>query len=266
MLAKLLKFTIGATLGLTLASPANAGRVVVNHDEWTLSDAGFTNAGATNVSAFVSNLAGFMNSNGGGCSFLVYSSNFGLTGSSFQTAMTTAGCSLTYDTGAFNIGVGTLASYDGVFLALNPNTYNAAALAAYVNSGGSAYIAAGTGFGGAALEAAHWNAFLNGFGLNLEGGLSYNGFVGTDPVQQSHPLETGVEQLFYNNGNTVSLFGVNPNAQIIEFFDSSPPLGLIGVYDNVAAQVPEPGTLLMLALALLAMLALTRAGRRPHRI
>ena len=70
--------------------------------------------------------------------------------------------------------------------------------------------------------------------------------------------------LFYDNGNTVSPFGVNANAQIIEFSDSG--VGVLGVYDNTVAPVPEPGTLLMLALGFLAMFAVTWTGRQRHRV
>jgi hypothetical protein len=104
----------------------------------------------------------------------------------------------------------------------------------------------GTGVGGSVTEAGVWNPFLYGFGLTL--GAACNGCFGVDAVAQSHPLEAGVAQLYFDNGNTVSLFGSNPNAQIIEF--SSQGLGLIGVYDSAAAQVPEPETLALLGAAL----------------
>lgn len=253
----LLRAVLTAALACTLAPAAFAGRIVVNHDEWTLSNSGATLAGAANVATFVGNLASFMNIDGGGCNYLVYSSNFGLTQSAFTGGMAAAGCSVTTYTGAFNTGAGTLAGYDGVFLALNPSSYDLAALTAYINGGGSAYIAAGTGAGGAAAEAAVWNPFLNLFGLNL--GSSYNGCCGVDPMQVSHAIETGVSQLYYNNGNSVSLVGANPNAQVIEF--SNTGLGLIGVYDDIVITgVPEPASW---ALALLALGALgqARAGR-----
>lgn len=251
---------VAATLLATaVAAPAFAGRIIVNHDEWTLSNTGASQAGASNVSTFIANVASFMNINGGPCSFLVYSSNFGLTQGAFTGGLTGAGCSVTPYTGPFNTGVGTLANYDGVFLASAPTTYSPADLTAYVNSGGSAYIAAGTAVGlNSGTEAALWNAFLNPFGLTL-GGVAYNGCCGVDPVQQTHPIETGVQQLYSNNGNTVSLFGANPNAQIVEF--SNQGLGLIGVYDNVAS-VPEPGSLLLLALALVAVVVARRPSLR----
>jgi hypothetical protein len=246
----LFRFMIASALAFAFAPAAFAGRIIVNHDEWTLSDTGASTAGAANVSTFIGNFASFMNIDGGACNFLVYSSNFGVTQAAFNNGMSAAGCSVTAYTGVFNTGVGTLADYDGVFLALPPSTYDPTALASYVNSGGSAYIAAGTGVGGAAVEAALWDPFLNLFGLDL--GAAYNGCCGVDSVEVTHVIETGVSQLYYNNGNTVTLVGGNPNAQIIEF--SGTGLGLIGVYDDVGVTpVPEPGTLLCLLLALVAL-------------
>ena len=57
-----------------------------------------------------------------------------------------------------------------------------------------------------------------------------------------HPIFSGVSDLYYNNGNTVQLFGANPNAQIVESLIGGP--GLIGVYDDTSA-VPEPTTWLL---------------------
>ena len=246
----LVGFMIATALAFVFAPAAFAGRIIVNHDEWTLSDTGASTAGAGNVSTFIGNVASFMDVDGGACNFLVYSSNFGVTQATFTSGMSAAGCSVTAYTGVFNTGVGTLADYDGVFLALPPSTYDPTALASYVNSGGSVYIAAGTGVGGSVFEAGLWNPFLNLFGLDL--GATYNGCCGVDSVEVTHVIEAGVSQLYYNNGNTVSLVGGNPNAQIIEFSGTS--LGLIGVYDDIeVTPVPEPGTLLCLLLALAAL-------------
>jgi hypothetical protein len=257
----LVRFMIATALAFVFAPTAFAGRIIVNHDEWTLSDTGAASAGAANVSTFIGNVASFMNIDGGACNFLVYSSNFGVTQAAFTSGMSAAGCSITAYTGVFNTGVGTLADYDGVFLALPPATYDPTALASYVNSGGSAYIAAGTGIGGSVVEAGVWDPFLNLFGLDL--GAAYNGCCGVDPVEVTHVIETGVSQLYYNNGNTVTLVGGNPNAQIIEF--SGTGLGLIGVYDDVGVTpVPEPGTLLCLVLALAAIRQIWSARRSPR--
>ena len=130
MLVKVLKPGLGLAIALTFASAAHAGRIVVNNDEWTLSNTGFAQAGAANVTTFVANLASFMNINGGGCSFLVYSAPGGLAfgQSNFQAAMTAAGCGLTpfTNTFAFDAGPNKLANFDGVFLALPPDDYNPA--------------------------------------------------------------------------------------------------------------------------------------------
>ena len=57
---------------------------------------------------------------------------------------------------------------------------------------------------------------------------------------------SGVAALNQNNGNSISLFGANPNAQIIA--SSASGQGLYAVYDDTqSSPVPEPTSLLLLA-------------------
>jgi len=255
---------VGVATLVLLSGGAQAGRIVVNHDEWTLANTGYASAGAGNVNQFVTNLAGFMNIDGGAFSVLIFSTNFGLTQASFATSLSSLGAVVTTTTAAATWDAG-LGIYDAVFLAGNvpPATY-VTDLTDYVNAGGSVYIAAGTAQGlNAATEAALWNPFLNAFGLDL--GVVYNGCCGVDLADGGHPLLAGVTQLYYDNGNTVSTTGTSPFAQIIERRSTAgtAPIGLIGVFDDVGVTtVPEPAGLALLGLALAGLALARRAARR----
>jgi hypothetical protein len=224
------------------------GTIVVDNDEWTLSDAGFGAEGIPNGTAYAQNAAKFLT--GGSGSILIYSDNFGFTSSGLQTALTTGGYSVTEDPSVLTpFTAASLSAYKAVFLggdALSAGEISA--LQTYENSGGGVYIGAGTGtFGSAATEAAQWNSFLNPYGLNL--GSVYNGEFGVIPVVSTSPVLAGVTGLFYDNGNTVSASG---SAQVIT---SDGQVGLIGTYSSSSSSVPDDvstGVLAAMSVALLA--------------
>ena len=168
------KILTGLATGLFLVGMvgmANANKIVLANDEWTLSD-NYWETGTTDPGVFVTNVASWFTDGSTG-SFLAYSSNFGLTGSQLSNAMTTAGHSWTVST-SVSFDLATLNSYDGIFLA--GNVADNSVLIDYVNNGGNVYLAGGTGWGGAAAEAAQWNTFLNNYNLGF--GTSYNGVAG----------------------------------------------------------------------------------------
>lgn len=80
-----------ATVLAAVSGSAQAGRIVVNHDEWTWTDAGFSTAGGTNASTFAQNVVKFLDTDGtAGGNVLVYSNNFAF-GGSFVSALGAAG-------------------------------------------------------------------------------------------------------------------------------------------------------------------------------
>ena len=238
--------TIACSALIAAAQPAYSGRVVVNHDEWTFENSKMELA-KPDTAQFASNLASFMNIDGGTCNLLVYSSNFGLTGTTFNATLQAAGCTVTQSTGAFDLA--TLSAYDGVMLAGNQFSYDSSALTAYVNSGHSVYIEAGTAeLNGQVNEGLAWDSFMHAFGLDF--GETWNGIEGVTAISGTHELLQGVSRLYFNNGNTVGLYGANSHAQVIASHNG---MGLLGVYDDVpepdVRQVPEPGTLALLGLS-----------------
>lgn len=232
-----------------LSAPALlAGKIVVNHDEWTLSN------GQPNAGAFAANIANWFSPGGPG-TFLVYSDNFGLTNVTFTGALTGAGHSVTVNTAAPFTLPG-LTAYDGVFLGGYTGAYDASVLTSYVNGGGNVYLMGGTA--GVSGEDVFWDGFLNNFGFEF--GPSYNGIGGTFAVTSGHPIFAGIGSLYYNNGNTVLLAGVNPFASILETYNGQ---GLIGVYEGreINGVIPEPSTLGLCASALLGLALVARRRR-----
>lgn len=237
---------LATTAMLAVASAAQAGRVVANGDEWTLSNAGYSNAGAANADRFAKNVASFLTGGNTG-NILISSSNFGLTESNLLASL--AGYTVTVNAG-LPLTAANLAGFDAVFLAANyPDAAETAELISYVGGGGGIYIAAGTGVGGAAAEAAAWNAIVNAFGLSY--GSAYDGFGGNFASAFAHPIFSGVSQLFYNNGNPVS--DLLPGDPEQEVYGS----GFIGIYED-AGDVPAPATIALFGLGVVALGAFRR--------
>ena len=234
------------------SAPAEAGRIVVANDEWTLSDTGFASAADTDT--FVLNVASWFTGGGAG-TFHAYSTNFGLTGGSLAATMGGGGHAWTTGTG-ITWDLPTLLNYDAIFLAGN-SMPDATVLVNYVNAGGNVYVAAGTGgccFASAAAEAAHWNTLLNTFGLGFTS--PYNGIAGNIATASTHPIFSGVSALYQNNGN--SILDLNPGDPRNQVLVSAFGQGQYAVYDPV----PEPGTMLLLGTGIAALGARRRLGRR----
>ena len=182
--------------------PPSIGKIIVDNDEWTLSDTGFGNAPDTG--RFAVNVAALLASSPP-ANIHAYSNNFSFTGSYLATVLTTAG--YTYTTGTnFPFTLDNISRFKALFLGGDYLTADQiSTLIAYVNGGGNVYLTGGTGIGGAAVEAAAWNPFLNVFGLSFES--FYNNVTGNIPVS-GHVIFVGVSALYQNNGNSISGIGV----------------------------------------------------------
>jgi hypothetical protein len=112
--------------------------------------------------------------------------------------MTKAGYTWTVGTN-IKFDLPTLLTFDGIFVATDLGADNQV-LIDYVKAGGNVYVCAGTGVGGAQQEADRWNTFLTAFGLKFAG---YNGIVGNQTVNSSHPLFAGVKAIYQDNGSSI---------------------------------------------------------------
>ncbi len=237
---------VAALSAAAVLTPAHAGIVIVNHDEWTLSSYG------VNAATFSANIAHYF-AGGSAGNFLIYSNNFGLNNSVLINAITSAGHSVTVNT-SVTFDLPTLSAYTGIFLGGYIGGYNATVLTSYVNNGGNVYLAGGTGL---SAEDTVWDAFLNNFGFDF--GPSYNGITGTFAPSPGHPIFSGVPALYYVNGNTVILAGSTPYAQLIAVHPAS-GAGLIGIYEGPGSgsEIPEPSTFPLAGAGLLGWAAALR--------
>ncbi|MCX7992307.1 MAG: PEP-CTERM sorting domain-containing protein [Fimbriimonadales bacterium] len=232
-------------LGVLLCAVSFAqGKIVVNNDEWTLSNTGYSNA--PDADRFARNVASWFTGGGSG-NFLAYTNNFGLAGSQLANTMANAGHTWTVSTaGVLNLAL--MQNYNAVFLGGYYTNIVIADLIQYVQNGGNVYLAGGTGAGGAVAEANFWNPFLNAFGLDFA--PRYNGIGGNIAINSPHPIFAGVSQLYQNNGNSVSdLQPLNPNNEVLVSLQGQ---GLYAVY------VPEPASMLALGVGLAGLLGLRR--------
>ncbi|MFT3831053.1 MAG: Ig-like domain-containing protein [Opitutaceae bacterium] len=183
---------------------AHTGTIVVNNDEWTMSDAGFENA--PTVANFARNLGDWFKRGETG-RFLVYSGNFGLVGNALKKVMTDAGHQWDIGTSA-PLTREFLEQYDAIFLC--GRSVDAQLLSEYAERGGCVYIC-GQGYGS---DQSMWNPFLALYGLRYG---SMNSVVATVPVGSSHPLLSNVASLFYYNGNDVEILpgGGRSNCEVI---------------------------------------------------
>lgn len=185
------------------------GKIVVCNDQYPLSDLGGFATVPADATRLAQNVATWFTGGAPG-SFLVYSTNHGLTGTSLATVMTGGGHTWIFDSNA-PFTLSHLMNYDAVFLGGEGIAPVADVLTDYVNCGRCVYLTAGC-FNVASVEAATWNPFLNAFGLSIQ--TNYNTLFGAYPISSTHPVLAGVILAEFRIGNDVTLTGSNPDASV----------------------------------------------------
>jgi hypothetical protein len=225
-----------------LSAPASAGVVIVNHGEWTLYAGPY-------AAAFEANIANDF-AGGSGGNFLIYSNNFGLNNSTLINAITSAGHTVTVNTGV-TFDLPTLSAYTGIFLGGCIGACDATVLTHCMNSGGHVYLAGGA----AAISPKEtlWDSFLNCFGF----GTSCNGVSRNIAPSTSHPIFAGIVSLYYDNGNTLILTAASAYAHVVAIGPTS-GAGLIGICEEPSGAIPGPSSFSLIGLGLLAGALLLR--------
>lgn len=212
-----------AELILTYAFPEEqSGKIVVNNDEWTLSDRGFYET-PEDAKQFALNVASYFTGSNPG-NFLVYSKKFGATnglvGDDLKGTMEAAGHAWTIIDTDTDFTLSDFLQYDGIFLSGTPadgmglTPPNPQLLIEYVQAGGNIYLAGGTSIATAQIEADQWNPLLNACGLEFESPL--NNINGVIPIDSNHPLFHGVQELFQLAGHSINKIDpANPRADVL---------------------------------------------------
>ncbi len=220
-------------LGVYDSGAPQAGKLFLNHDEWTLSETGFSYASDPDT-LFVEAarwLAQSPNPN-----VLVYSDNFGWTGSSIAEVAMAAGIEFTVST-TVPLTPSELAQYDIICLGGYPA--DNAVINTYLDSGGSVFLLAGTGtsghFGNSSAESAAWSDLLAHVGLGLaDSSVSTEGSV---PIKSEHPVLSGVDRLYFRVGQPILDLDPSDNyGQIIAEYDDN---GVVAIFDPGVSGVPD---------------------------
>jgi hypothetical protein len=189
------KVSAGPDQTTSLTAPPATGRIIVNGDEWVLTNDQFSKT--PNSKQFALNVAAYFMQGKLG-NFLAYTNNWGLAGSLLASAMRGAGHTWTVSS-SLPFTFDTLKQYDAVFVSAMTSV-NTTVLTAYANSGGNVYIAGGTS-SSVTFDSGTFNPFLSGFGFRME---PFNNICEYLAPSITHPLFVGVSQLYFCGSNPIT--------------------------------------------------------------
>lgn len=190
---------------------ATGGALVVFGDEWYLSDRAFAAAPAT--ARFATNLVRLL-SRSEHPRFLAYDTigYRGVSEAQFRAVVAAEGCTLVADPN-HPLSVDYLDSFDALFID-GRMSVDVAVLRRYIEAGGRVVLTFGSGADPAG-EAERFNPLLAGFGMSIT--PSWNGMGGVHPLEPDSPLSSGVDGLFFENGESILIgTGRSPRLSIVQ--------------------------------------------------
>jgi len=259
MKGKFLGLAIGA-LALGTPNMVNAGVLVASGDEWTLSDYAYDTPYQPATTALVQDLSKTF----GGTNYLLLVGNTNVRASSlngFINQLTTLGISVETSE---SFSLSAASGYDAVFhFGQYFDASQLADLGTYLSNGGNAYVSLGGGwYGTAAGEAATWNPFLAGYGL--EAGSTWFSGQGFENATVAYGPE-GATNLNWGYGQSIEPIAGSAAVSYVRgsFANGPENIGLIGSSRPLGVSaVPEPmtWTMMILGFGLIGVVA----RRRPQ--
>jgi len=216
------------TLTPTASPTQKTGKIVVNCDEWAISDTGYVRGDG---SKFAENIINYFSKEDNE-RYLAYTSDKAY-GDSFINQVKAMGHSIEKRTD-ITLTLDVLKTYDVVFLAA-PEIPDNDMLIQYVLEGGDVYLSGATGY---THEYKGWNTFLNRFGLNYQ--EYYNGVHDVLDISGTHVLLDGLEKLYFYDGQTIEKL-INPSDNAANIIFSYNGMGFLAVYDeNYNSNITPP--------------------------
>ncbi|MDX2022506.1 MAG: Calx-beta domain-containing protein, partial [Deltaproteobacteria bacterium] len=205
------------------------GKVVVDSDEWILSNQGFSPG--VSGAEFAVNLANYFAPAGGGRFLDFQTGPQWPHGEELHAALALAGHSHEWSpSDGSGKDLESLLTYDGLFVGDLDAQY-IDTLNAYVALGGNVFLTLGTGFYSPAEESSVWSSFLKRYGFEIDGTSTYGSSCAALAPSSQHFLFNSVSWLMFCGALPLNAVdAADPASRLFRFLNDVEPRGRMGVY------------------------------------